>query len=244
METSNQEPLFQGISLVYLAYNEERNLPTTLDTALLFCKDHVKDWEIIVVNDGSTDRTREIIDDYSRQDSRVVAVHHDSNRGMGGGMKTGIQRCTKSSFIFLSSDGQSPVSALPKFFAQAQAADIILSVYEKRRPSIVREILSFGLRSYMRMVASIHFPLEGLYLFPTKLAQSIAPGIPSETFFFSFELIAKAVEQGASTKVIAMAYSNRQQGSSKVANFRRIRAVAREVSDYGRRKKRAARSTT
>ena len=80
----------------------------------------------------------------------------------------------------------------------------------------------------------VDFELEGLYVFPTRLARELAPAIRAETFFFSFELIHRAQQRGATIASATMRYLPRVEGRSKVANLARIRRVAAEVERYAR----------
>ena len=94
----------QSISVVFPAHDEEGNIAKAVEQAI-HCLEHLSpDWEIIPVNDGSSDKTGEIIQSLSRQYSRVRGVYHETNRGYGAALKSGIQSASKELIFFCDSD--------------------------------------------------------------------------------------------------------------------------------------------
>jgi hypothetical protein len=156
---------------------------------------------------------------------------------MGAAMATGVRAATKAHFVFLSADGQAPVEELPKMFPGLDVADISLTTYERGEREWFRQFMSAGLRVYMRWLAGIRFELEGLYIFPTPFAKEVVDSIRADSFFFSFELIDRAMAGGMTVANAEMRYLKRRAGDSKVANIMQIRRVAREVAAYSRRKR-------
>lgn len=227
-----------SVSLIYLVYNEEATLAGVLDEALVFCQVQLQaGWQIVVVDDGSSDGSNAIAAEYAARVDGIHLVTHHQNSGMGAAMATGVAAASSERFVFLSADGQAPVDELPRLFALMDA-DIVVSTYERGR-AFSRSVLSGGLRLFMRAAAGIRFELEGLYVFPTDVAQRLAPLIEADTFFFSFELIDRGLAEGLTIAHTTMAYRQREAGASKVANLRRVRRVAGEVWRYSRRKRKS-----
>ncbi len=225
------------LSLIYLVYNEEASLQEVLDVSLAYCNETIDDWQIIIVDDGSSDRSQAIAAEFALRDARIKSVVHGRNRGMGAAMATGIRHADLEYLVFLSSDGQAPVEALGTLAPLLATADIALSIYARGERTRARAVLSTGLRLYMRALAGIRFELEGLYLFPTAIAQELVDEIRADTFFFSFELIDRAMQLGLSTTCVEMEYRPRMEGTSRVANMARIRRIGGEVARYGLRKR-------
>ena len=228
----------QSLSLVYLAYNEADNLPVTVPDALDFCRQSFADWELIVVDDGSIDGSADVVRALMSDEPRLRLISHDRNLGMGGGMATGIREATKDLLVFNAADGQvSPWQIERLITALGPDVDIVLSTYENVRESLYREGLSRGLRLYMRLVAGIQFRLQGLYVIPTAMARSAAADMTVHSFFFSFELIQRAVESGARLAHTTMRVRPRLSGTSKVTGLTRIAGIAREVWAYRQRRR-------
>lgn len=91
------------------AYNEEDRLPRTLDSLIKFFDQNAIDFEIIVVNDGSTDGTRNIIQGYSKAYKRILMVNNSSNRGKGYSVKRGVQKAKGDLILFSDADLSTPI---------------------------------------------------------------------------------------------------------------------------------------
>jgi dolichyl-phosphate beta-glucosyltransferase len=97
------------LSIVIPAYNEGDRLPGTLDALMRFCNQEALDFEIIVVNDGSTDSTRNIIQKYSKAYKRILMVNNPSNRGKGYSVKRGVQKAKGDLILFSDADLSTPI---------------------------------------------------------------------------------------------------------------------------------------
>ena len=226
-----------SLTLIYLAYNEGKNLRSVLEEGITFCQENLSDWQIVVVDDGSTDGSNLVVESVAGEEPRVSLCRHPTNRGMGAGMSSGVKAAQKDYFVFLAADGQTPAQNLLPLIPHLKTADIVSTTYPRNARDFVRTALSRGLRAYMRLRLGIRFQLEGLYLFPTKAGKSMVGKIESETFFFSFELIDRGLREGMTVVTTEMPYEERKEGQSKVANVRRILRVAKEVNKYAARRR-------
>ena len=87
-------------------FNEEKNIGPVLDDTLQFLNSLHLDFEILVVNDGSTDRSTKVVKEKMAFSQSIKLLSHPHNRGMGAGMRTGIMASTKETFIVNAADGQ------------------------------------------------------------------------------------------------------------------------------------------
>lgn len=219
-------PLTVGL----LAYNEEANIHAVIEETLAFCKERLSDWEVVIVDDGSTDHTAALAKEMCDKEPNLRLISHGENRGMGAGIRTVIENATKRLFTFNAADGQIPADQLAKLLDRAHEADIVSSTYSNRRETWLREGISRGLRTYLKALGGIDFELQGLYLFPSGPAKVIAPLIEAQTFYFSFDLIRRGRERGMSLVTAQIACRPRQTGRSKVLRPRRIVSVAAEAA--------------
>ena len=102
--TSAQPPRPQ-LTFFFPAYNEEENIERTVELALEQIGPMVDSLEVLIVDDGSSDRTPELADALAAADSRV-RVHHQPNRGYGGALKAGLRECVGSLIAFSDGDLQ------------------------------------------------------------------------------------------------------------------------------------------
>ncbi len=112
------------ISIIVPVYNVEDYLKQCLDSLV---NQTYKDIEIIVVNDKTPDNSQKIIDEYKRNDSRVVSIIHDVNKGLGGARNTGIQNATGDYIAFLDSDDWLALNTFEKLIEEIDknGSDII-----------------------------------------------------------------------------------------------------------------------
>jgi glycosyltransferase involved in cell wall biosynthesis len=227
------QPPQPSLTVVLLMFNEQDSILSALAEHVTFLEQNLDDWEVIVVDDGSTDAGADIASGFALERDRIRVVSHGVNRGMGAGIATGIRQATKDYFVMNAADGQIPADEIGKLLPLLDGADIALSTYAVPRESRVRGLLSRGFRFYLARVSDIRFELQGLYLFPTAAAREIEPLIRAQTFFFSFELIQRGIERGLTTAATDILVQPRAAGSSKIANVRRIFEVASDALGYG-----------
>jgi dolichyl-phosphate beta-glucosyltransferase len=231
-----------SLTVVLLMFDEAPTAGAVLDEHVAFLEGAGLDWEIVVVDDGSTDRGPEIAAGRAAREPRIRLVRHGRNLGMGAGLGSGIRAATKSHFVMNAMDGQVPAAEIGALLPLLEGADIALSTYAGRRRSrgAWRTLLSRGLRAYLRTVAGIRFELDGLYVFPCAAARELAPHIRANTFFYSFELVQRGLAAGLTAATTEISVRPRAAGRSKVARPGRIARVARDalayrVSLHGRR---------
>lgn len=220
-----------NLSLVVLAFNEEESVGQFLHETLAWLDTQPGEHDVVLVDDGSTDNTIAIAQDVADKDPRVHLVCHPSNQGMGAGMRSGIEHARGDYFVMLPADGQVSPASIEVLLPALQHADIVTSVYTRRANESYRLALSAGLRGLMRMMLGLTFRLEGIYLFPISVAKKEIGlhNVGSSTFFFSFELIARAMGLGHRVETVTIEPRAREHGESKVANWSRIRRVGEEL---------------
>src|SRR5262245_28185211 len=93
-----------GISVVYPMFNEEENIEHAVDFAEAVLTDMTSDYEILIVNDASTDRSAEIAEELARSRPYVKVFHHERNLKLGGALRTGFSKATKELVFYCDSD--------------------------------------------------------------------------------------------------------------------------------------------
>jgi glycosyltransferase involved in cell wall biosynthesis len=136
-----------GVTVVMPAYREEANLASTVEDMLATLDALEEGHVIVIVDDGSDDKTGEIADDFAvRYPGQVLVAHHEVNKGYGAAVRTGIETAlarTDSAWLFLTdSDGQFRGAQLPEFLAQARAsgADAVIGYRKHRADPTMRKV--------------------------------------------------------------------------------------------------------
>ena len=112
------------ISIVTSAYNASKTIKTTIESVL---SQTYKNWELIVVNDASSDNTSEIVLSYCKNDSRIKLINHETNQGAGLARRTGISNISGEYMTFLDSDD----------YLSPETLEVLLHFIEKYNVDIV-----------------------------------------------------------------------------------------------------------
>ena len=96
----------KGLSIFFPAYNDSGTIASLVITALRAARELTPDHEVIVVNDGSADKTAEILDELAATYPQVRIVHHETNRGYGGALRSGFANATRELIFYTDGDAQ------------------------------------------------------------------------------------------------------------------------------------------
>ena len=135
---SEQSPI--SLSVFFPCYNEEANVEKTTEDALRAVGAVTDDYEIIIVNDGSTDGTKALADALAAQHEHVRAVHNEPNLGYGGALQRGFRESTKEWVFYTDGDGQFDFAEISKLLPLLQRYDIVSAYRIDRKDSLVRKI--------------------------------------------------------------------------------------------------------
>lgn len=219
------------LSVFFPLYNEQENIRPLVKHALKELPKLAKKFEIILVDDGSNDRTGVIADQLTKKWKQVKVVHQ-KNGGYGTALKTGF-RSAKYDWVFFSDgDLQFDLSDLVKFIPYIVAYDAIIGVRENRADSIKRTILANMLKLWNRFF--FKFPKEikdidcAFKLFNKEVVSSIFP-LESHGAMISTEMLMKIVDAGFLIKQIGVRHYPRLAGEPTGANFNVILGAMKET---------------
>ncbi|MDX2034554.1 MAG: glycosyltransferase family 2 protein [Blastocatellia bacterium] len=129
----SSRPAASGISVFFPAYNDEDSIAPLVRNAIETLAPLTDDYEIIVVNDGSTDGTARVLDDLALCVPVLRVVHHAQNRGYGGALRTGFAQATKDLVFYTDGDGQYDVRELARLLPLMTEGVDIVNGYKLRR---------------------------------------------------------------------------------------------------------------
>lgn len=129
-----------SISVFFPCYNEQENVARTVEKALEVMEKLNADFEVIIVDDGSSDNTGQIADEIAGRDGRVKVVHHKDNLGYGAALQSGFKAATKELVFYTDGDGQFDISEMPPLLALMEQYDIVSCYRLNRQDSIIRKI--------------------------------------------------------------------------------------------------------
>ena len=133
-----------SISVVLPAYNEEENVGQAVRSVLEVMEPLTPDYEVIVVDDGSRDRTSEVVEELAESHPQVRLVRHQVNKGYGGALNSGFQAATRELIFFTSSDNQYDVSELHKLLPYIETAELVIGYRADRQDPFIRRFFAWG----------------------------------------------------------------------------------------------------
>ena len=157
-EYGNEPISSHSISVVLPAYNEEQVIANTVFTVLHVLNTWRMDFEVLVVNDGSTDRTGEIVAALALAGAypRVRLITHQTNEGYGASLVSGFAAATKELTFFMDSDGQFDIRDLRKFFPFIDTYDAVIGYRRDRQDSWMRKLNAWGWKHLIGWVLDVH----------------------------------------------------------------------------------------
>jgi glycosyltransferase involved in cell wall biosynthesis len=206
-----------GLTIIVPAYNEEQGIAGVLQWVRGALERSSREYEVLVIDDGSADRTAELAE---QAGARVI--RHRGNRGYGEALKTGIQQAAYDWIAIIDADGSYPADEIPALAEHLARADMVVGARTKagsaipliRRPA--KAVLTW-LASYLTE-ASIPDLNSGLRLFRRSLALEFLHILPSG-FSFTTTITMAALNNGYTVEYVAVDYMKRT-GSSKIRPIR------------------------
>jgi glycosyltransferase involved in cell wall biosynthesis len=143
--TSTPAPLepVRSLSVFFPAYNEQANLPTLIERTVAAVSPLTDDYEIIIVNDGSKDRTAEVATELAGKFPKVRLVNHPVNMGYGAALISGFAAATKDGVFFSDSDNQFDLAEIRQFWELIGANRAVVGFRIKRADPWMRKVNAF-----------------------------------------------------------------------------------------------------
>ncbi len=224
MIINNMEHNFRlkEISAFFPAYNEEENVEKMCASLKTILPQVAEDYEIIIVNDGSKDKTKEIADRLSKEDVRIHVVHHERNLGYGAAIRSGIQASRKEYIFFTDGDGQFDVSQLSGFIHLILNYDGVIGYRLNRRDPWVRKFNAWAWNRLVRFLFGLDVKdIDCAFkLFHRKVFDGMS--LESSGAMISTEMLVKINEKGYKLLEKGVFHSPRLAGKQSGANPRVI----------------------
>jgi len=224
-----------SLSIVLPAYNEEANVAMAVEQVSGVAQQLGMDYEIILVNDGSTDRTGEIGHELMQRVPNFRLVEHYPNRGYGGSLKAGFAAATKDLIAFLPADNQFDFSEITRLLERLDEADIVSGYRAKRQDPFVRRLNAFGWNMVVRLLFGYlcHDIDCGFKLFRRGILDHVH--IVSDGAMIDTELLAGARARGLRIAEVPVTHLPRAAGEATGANLKVIVKAFRDLVRFRRR---------
>lgn len=224
-----------SISVVLPAFNEEANLPKTVGAVVDAVEGVATDYEIVVVDDGSRDRTAEVARELAEKYPAVRLVQHKVNQGYGGALATGFASATKELVFFTDADNQFDIREISKLLAYIGEYDLVIGYRAPRVDPFYRKLNALG----WKLLVNLLFGYTArdvdcaFKLFKRKILDDVK--IESRGATFSTEFLVRARRKGYRVKEVPVKHLPRLAGNPTGARLHVIARAFRELIKFRQR---------
>ena len=221
------------LSIVFPAFDEEHNIGDAIRIALAVASELASDFEIVVVDDGSRDGTATAIEHHSRGDARVRVVQHESNRGYGAALRSGLRHARGELVFFTDSDLQFNLAELVKLLAHTESFDIVAGYRAPRRDPLGRRVIAALWGSVVRLLFGLRVrDIDCAFkVFHRRVIEAMP--IASIGAFVNTEILVRASSAGYRVHQVPVSHRPRRYGRQSGARPRVIlRALVELTSLY------------
>ena len=202
------------ISVVLPAFNEEPNIEKVVRGCVAYLEQRLPDYELLVENDGSRDRTGEILNRLAGELPRLRPLHHPQNRGYGAALRTGFDAASKRFVFYMDGDGQFDIHDLDRLLPLATDEDHIVTGYRiARRDPFIRRLnakLFGGWLVRVMLGVRVRDLNCAFKLIPKKVLNHLT--LESPGALINAELYGRAVRQGFGIKEVGVHHYAREAG--------------------------------
>jgi glycosyltransferase involved in cell wall biosynthesis len=214
-------------------FNEEAYLRRAVEAARVVLEAELPDFEIVIVDDASTDATPALADAIARDDPRVRVLHNPVNRRLGGALRAGYEAATKDLVFYTDADLPIDLRELPRAvrLLQYQEADVVAGYrFDRTSEGLVRAVYTFCYNHLIRTlfglrIRDVNFAFK---LFRRSVLEKFE--LTSDGSFIDAEFLLRARKAGCPIIQIGLDYFPRTRGTSTLASVPVILAILRDMA--------------
>jgi glycosyltransferase involved in cell wall biosynthesis len=214
-----------SVTFIIPCYNEEQNAAATVTTVQQIAQERSVDYQIVMVDDASRDRTPEILDALARENPRIVAVHNPVNLNLGGSYKRGLEFAEKEFVLMVPGDNGYGIESLRQVFDKIGAADILVPYVTNT--AIRTWFRAWASRAFTSLINTMFALNIGYYNGPvvhrTALLRTIT--IHTNSFAYQAEALVKMLARGYSYCECPVQIQERPGGRSSALKLRNLVAI-------------------
>jgi glycosyltransferase involved in cell wall biosynthesis len=212
------------VSCCVFAWNEVATLQSVVDDLCSALGRLGVPFEVLIIDDGSTDGTSEQADMLAANHADVRVVHHGINRGLGGTYRTGFESALGEFVTFFPADGQFPPGNIARLYPLAEGWDLVLGNLPPRRDSQLGAALGRVERLLYRALLGEIPRLEGVFMMRREILSNVELQSRGRGWTIVWELLVRAQRRGYRITGCAIIMQPRTHGTSKVNNIQNIAA--------------------
>lgn len=218
-----------SLSLVLPAHNEEANIRVVVERALEVLPHYTDTFEIVPVNDGSTDRTGAILEELAAEDERVHPVSYARNKGYGGALTSGFAATQHTYVMFMDADRQFDIADIDRLAPFVGKSDIVAGFRMERSDPLIRRVNAEVFNVAVRVLFGVHLrDLDCAFkIFRGDQLRSL--DLISTGALINCEMQAKLRRQGATLQQVGVMHYPRVAGNPTGGSMKVILKAMRDI---------------
>lgn len=210
------------LSIFFPFWNEEKNIEKVVENAIIVAKKVATKWEILMIDDGSMDKTLEKARHLEKKYPNLRTITHMPNRGYGAALREGFTHASYKYIVFNDGDGQFDFSEVTKFIQYIDTYDMVIGYRQKRNDrNLYKRLLLMNILRFADLLL-FHFHFKdidcGFKMFKRESLDKMLP-FRSEGAIITTEILAKAKQKKLKIKEVGVIHYPRAHGEQTGANF-------------------------
>ena len=203
------------LTIVIPALNEEDKIADTILGVLPLARELLDDFEIFLIDDGSTDATGSIMDGFGAEDSRIVVIHRPQRQGVGAAFETALKRAKFDAITLIPGDHAFQNEGVARIFKAASAADIVITYRDNQSDrSLNRSIQSHCLRFILNCMFGFWlFDYPSMIVYPVKWLRQIS--VKADGYGYQISALISLLQLGLTYVQVPVSLNAELKGSSR-----------------------------
>lgn len=221
-----------SITIFFPCYNDSKTIGTLVEDAFNVARKITSDYEILVINDGSTDSSAKVLEKLAKRHKKVKIITHERNLGYGAALKTGFKQATKDLIFYTDGDGQYDVKELPLLLSlMTKDVNFVNGIKMTRHDPSYRIILG-NLYSFITRW-TFYFPIYDVdcdfRLIRKDLVKKL--NLENSSGAICVELVKKSQRAGAKFRQVSVHHYRRRWGQSQFFRPERLLSTFWELTN-------------
>lgn len=211
-----------SLSIVFPCYNEALNVGTMIEQAAQVADGYGVDYEVVVVDDGSTDRSAEIVREYAKKNPHIKLIQHPKNMGYGAALRSGLKNAHKDLVFLTDGDNQFRLAEIEKLFSKIDSCDVVVGYRLSRQDKAHRRLNGFLWTKLTRFLFGL--PVRDVdcafKLFHKRTLEGLE--LKSDQLLIHAEILARIHKKGFKIEEIGVTHYPRAAGKATATGLGRI----------------------
>jgi dolichol-phosphate mannosyltransferase len=205
----------KNLTIVVPALNEQDKIADTIRGILPLASDLLNDFEIFLIDDGSTDATGSIMDSFATEDSRIVVIHHPQRQGVGAAFESALSRAKFDAITLIPGDHAFQNEGIARMFKAVGAADIVITYRDNQSDrSFTRSMQSHLLRFILNCLFGFWlFDYHSMIVYPVRWLRQIP--VKADGYGYQICALISLLQLGLSQVQVPVSLNAELKGSSR-----------------------------